>query len=136
MLFVWLMSLGLGVANACLLQPNHGTDEYFGRNDSGSSSAALAQYDLTPDPVATNSAHTDKSAKSPEKIACLHFCVAEQSTLVTDHANGLSHLDLVPVSFLTGLLVRPTDQPSPAQAFASPTWSEPPVSIRYLRLTI
>jgi hypothetical protein len=67
---------------------------------------------------------------------CLHFCLAEQNTLVTDHVDGLDHIDLFPILFLTGLLAPATDQTSPSEAFASPTWSEPPVSIRYLRLTI
>jgi hypothetical protein len=37
---------------------------------------------------------------------------------------------------LTDLLVPVSDQTAHPQAFANPTWSEPPVSIRYLRLTI
>src|SRR5665811_479937 len=86
--------------------------------------------------IATNSVHSDENTSSPEKITCLHFCVAEQSTLVTDHLDGLAHIDLVPILFVTGLLVPATDQTSTPQAFASSTWSEPRVSIRYLRLTI
>ncbi len=56
--------------------------------------------------------------------------------MVSDHWPGLVHLDLVPVLFLTGLLLPTADQTSSPQAFANPTRSEPPVSIRYLRLTI
>lgn len=126
MLFVWMMSLGVGVANACLLQQDHGPRDYFSQ----------AEHQAAPDHFAENPVHSDEHTSSPEKIACLHFCTAEQSTLITDQLDGLAHLDLVPILFLTGLPVSTTDQPSPAQVFAPPDWSEPPVSIRYLRLTI
>jgi hypothetical protein len=136
MLFVWLMSAGIGVANACLVQQDHGPREHFSQGRSGADLPTLAELQAAPDHFATNSAHSDENTPSPEKLICQHFCVAEQSTLVTDHLDGLAHLDLVPVLFLTGLLVPPTDQTSKPEAFASPTWSERPVSIRYLRLTI
>jgi hypothetical protein len=136
MLFVWMMSLGIGVANACLVQQDHGPREYFSQAPSGTDLAALAELQAARDHFATNPVHSDEHTSSPEKITCLHFCVAGQSTLVTDHLDGLAHVDLVPILFLTGLPVPTTDQLSPAQAFTSPGWSEPPVSIRYLRLTI
>ena len=78
----------------------------------------------------------DENDKSPDKMACLNFCVAEQNTLVKHHADGLAGLDIVPVLFLTWLLVPAVDQAFQPEAFGSPTWSEPPVSIRYLRLNI
>lgn len=136
MLFVWLMSLGIGVANACLVQQNHGSRDYFGQGRSGTGLTALAERQTVPDHVATKSVHSDESMSSPGKITCLNFCVAEQRTLITDHVDGLVHLDLVPILFLTGLPVPATDQTSTPEAFASVSWSEPPVSIRYLRLTI
>ncbi|OGB40200.1 MAG: hypothetical protein A2461_01895 [Burkholderiales bacterium RIFOXYC2_FULL_59_8] len=136
MLFVWLMSLGIGLANACLVKQDHGPGEYFSQGRSGTDLAALAERQAARDHFTTNSLHSDANASSPEKITCLHFCAAEQSSLITDHSNGLAHLDLVPIMFLTGLPVPTTDQVLSAEAFASPSWSEPPVSIRYLRLTI
>ena len=136
MLFVWLMSLGIGVANACLVQQDHGPREYFSQGPSGTGLTALAERQAKRDHFATHPVHFAENTSSPEKITCLHFCVAEQSTLITDHMDGLAHLDLVPILFLTGLLVPAADQLSPAPAFASPDWSEAPVSIRYLRLTI
>jgi hypothetical protein len=136
MLFVWMLSLGIGVANACLVQQDHGPREYFSQAPSGTDLAALAELQAARDHFATNPVHSDEHASSPEKIACLHFCVVEQSTLITDHLDGLAHLDLVPILFLTGLPMPTTDQPASAQAFTSPSWSEPPVFIAYLRLTI
>jgi hypothetical protein len=136
MLFVWMMSLGIGVANACLVQQDHGPREYFSQAPSGTDLAALAELQAARDHFATNPVHSDEHTSSPEKITCLHFCVAGQSTLITDHLDGFTHPDLLPILFLTGLAVPTTDQRSTAQAFTSPSWSEPPVSIRYLRLTI
>lgn len=138
MLFVWLMSLGIGVANACLVQQGHGSRDYFSQGHSGTDLTALADHQAAPDHVAAKSVHSEESTSSPGKITCLHFCVAEQSILITDHLDGLVHLhlDLVPILFLTGLPVPATDQTSTQEAFASVSWSEPPVSIRYLRLTI
>jgi hypothetical protein len=136
MLFIWVMSLGIGVANACLLQQDHGPREYFNQGPSRTDLTALAERQAARDHFATDPVHSDEHTSSPEKISCLHFCVAEQSTLITDHLDGLAHLDLVPILFLTGLPMPTKDQPSPAQAFTSPSWSEPPVFIAYLRLTI
>lgn len=136
MLFVWLMSLGIGVANACLLQSDSGADDYFSRAHSTTVSAVRAGHALAPVHMTASFVHFDESAKSPEKITCLNFCVAEQRTLLKDHADGLAHLDMLPVPLLTGLQVPATDQTPPPQAFAKPTCSEPPVSIRYLRLNI
>jgi hypothetical protein len=136
MLFIWVMSLGIGVANACLLQQDHGPREHFSEGPSRTDHAALAERQAAQDHFAANPVHSDEHASSPEKIACLNFCVAEESTLITDHLDGLAHLDLVPILFLTGLPMPTKDQPSPAQAFTSPSWSEPPVFIAYLRLTI
>ena len=135
-LFVWLMSLGIGVANACLVQQDHGPRGYVSQVRSGSALAALAELPAAPDHFATNSVHSDENTSSPETITCLDFCVAQQSTLVKDHLNGLPPSDLAPVLFLTGLPVAATDQTSPPDALEDPAWSEPPVSIRYLRLTI
>jgi hypothetical protein len=136
MLFVWMMSLGIGVANACLVQQEHGPREYFSQSPSGTDLAAITELQAAPDHFATNPVHSDEYTPSSDKITCLQFCVAGQSTLITDHMDGLAHVDLVPILFLTALPVPITDQPAPAQALTSPDWSEPPVSIRYLRLTI
>lgn len=135
-LFVWVMCLGIGVANACLLQQDHEAREYFSQGPSKMDLTALVESQAGRDHLVTNPVHSDGHTSSPEKITCLHFCVAEQSTLITQQLDGLAHLDLVPVLFLTGLPMPTTGQPPPAQAFTSPGWSEPPVAIRYLRLTI
>ena len=136
MLFVWLMSLGIGVANACLVQHNPAEDEFLGHTRSGFMSQATIERELALDNFAKVHVQTDENDKSPEKVACLNFCAAEQDTLVKDHADVLVAQDIVPVLFLTWLLMPALDQTPQPEAFGGPTWSEPPVSIRYLRLTI
>lgn len=135
-LFVWLMSFGIGVANACLVQQVQGPHDYLSQGHSVTDLKALGERQAAPYHLATNSVHSDENTSSPEKITCLHFCVAEKSALPTDHLDGLAHIDLVPILFLTGLLLPATDQTALPETFTSPTWLEPAVSIRFLRLTI
>lgn len=138
MLFVWLLALGTGIANACLVQKNHGPHGDPSHSHSVFTSTTAVKSDVTSDILVKTTAHddADEHEMSPEKAVCLNFCVAEQNTLVKHHADGLADVDIVPVLFLTWLLVPAVDQASKPEAFGSPTWSEPPVSIRYLRLTI
>ena len=136
MLFVWLMSLGIGVANACLVQQNPAEDEFFGHTRSGLMSKETIERERALDNIAKAQVQADENDKSPVKKACLNFCAAEQNTLVKHHADALVAQDIVPVLFLTWLLMPALDQTPQPEAFGSPTWSEPPVSIRYLRLTI
>ena len=135
-LFVWLMSFGIGVANACLAQQDQGPHDYLSQGHSVTDLTALGERQAAPYHLATNSVHSDENMSSPEKITCLHFCVAEKSALITDHLDGLAHIDFVLILFLTGLLLPAIDQTSLPETFASPTWLEPAVSIRFLRLTI
>ncbi len=125
MLFVWLMSLGIGVANACLVRQDHGWHEHFTHSQSGLGSGA--------DTADHDAADHDKS---PEDLACLSFCTAEQNALIQHHAEGVTAQDTVPALFFTCLLVPVLDQPCPPAVFGSTTWSEPPVTIRFSRLTI
>ena len=135
MLFVWLMALGMGVANACLVQRDLRGGEPASHSHSESRHAQPAEH-MTPVPLATSYVHNDDKDPSSLKLACLDFCEAQQSAAVTDHTDGLADPGLAPVPFLTGLLAPADHQMSPQEAFGIPTWSEPPVSIRYLRLTI
>lgn len=120
MLFVWLMTLGIGVANACLLTQDQGRHGL-------SVPASTEAYQ-----------NADEHALSPDAAVCLSFCAAEQTTLVKvqPQFDGSAGLYLVPVLFFTGWLVPAIDRVTPLEALGSPTWSEPPVSIRFSRLTI
>lgn len=120
MLFVWLMTLGIGIANACLVH-----------EDGRSHVVSVAAADM-------DHQDSDGHDMSPETLACLDFCAAEQITLVKVKAqlDSPTGLDFVPVLFFTGLLVPTIDRDIQPKALGSPTWSEPPVSIRFSRLTI
>ncbi|MDO8457298.1 MAG: hypothetical protein Q7T07_10350 [Burkholderiaceae bacterium] len=122
MLFVWLMTLGVSIANACLVHQDEGRHSHL-------VSVAAADTD-----------HQDSNGHdmSPETLACLDFCAAEQSTLVKVKAqlDSSTSFDFVPVLYFTGLLVPTIDRDIQPKALGSPTWSEPPVSIRFSRLTI
>lgn len=120
MLFVWLMTLGIGVANACLLTQDQG------------------RHGLSV-PVSTEAYQTaDEHALSPDAAVCLNLCAAEQTTLVKvqPQFDGSAGLYFVPVLFFTGWLIPPINRIIQPEALSSPTWSEPPVSIRFSRLTI
>ena len=122
MLFVWLMTLGVSIANACLVHQDEG-----GHSHVVSVSAA-------------NTDHQDSGGHdmSPETLACLDFCTAEQSALVKvkPQLDSSTGLDFVPVLFFTGWLLPTINRDIQLKAVWSPTWSEPPVSIRFSRLTI
>lgn len=120
MLLVWLLTFGIGVANACLLIQDQG------------------RYGLSVPVSLDVYQDADEHALSPDGAACLNFCAAEQTTLVKvqPQFDGSAGLYFVPVLFFTGLLVPAIDRVTPLEALGSPTWSEPPVSIRFSRLTI
>jgi hypothetical protein len=136
MLFVWLITLGIGGANACLVQQDHQSREDFSHSHSGTSLTAHPAHHVEPDHFATASGHSDDNTSSTDKATCLRFCAAEQNTLVTDHFHGTVSLAFLPVLLLARLLVPAADQTSPPQAFVNPPCSDPPVSILYSRLTI
>jgi len=119
MLFVWLATLGIGIANACLPGDAHGH----------------------PGPVqqlqATVHAEADEHAPDPDEVICLNVCAAQQSAAIKvkpfDNAAD-SRLPLIAwAPALAIALVDPDDRPTP---LAVQTWREPPVSIRFLRLTL
>ncbi len=136
LLFVWLMSLGIGMVNACLLPQNDYGHELLSHGGSGFASEAFEEYDVALGKVENIQVKSDANDPPPAKTMCLDFCTAAQSTLVKHHADALIAQDLFPVLYLTWLPVPALDQNAQPEAFGRPTWSEPPVSIRYLRLTI
>ncbi len=136
MLFVWLMSLGISVANACLVQQDHPGRELLSHSRSGMTSVAATERDVALHNFAKAHVQADENVMSPEKLTCLNFCVAEQDTLVKHQVDSdLGHA-IVPVLFLTWPLLPALDQISQPEAFGSLTSTGPPIFIRYLRLTI
>lgn len=122
MLFVWLMTLGVSVANACLVHQDAGRHSHL---------VSVSTAD-------TDHQDSDGHDMSPETLACLDFCATEQSTLVkvNPQLDSPTGLDFVPVLFFTGWLLPTINRDIQLKALGSPAWSEPPVSIRFARLTI
>lgn len=122
MVLVWLITVGMGIANACVIHQ----DEALHGHPASASHAVVHQHEA------------DRHTMSPNALACLSFCTAEQSTLVKGkvQCDSPQAVDLAPVPLLVGLLlprVEPVVQPRPVRCSRC---SDPPVSIRFSRLTI
>jgi hypothetical protein len=119
MLFVWLMTLGVGIANACLLSDAHG--------HAGSTQHVQAISHL----------EEDEHGPDPDKAICLTVCAAEQTAAIKvkyfDNATDSQLAPMACAPALTIAVIDPNDRSAP---LAVSTWREPPVSIRFLRLTI
>jgi len=133
MLFVWLLTLGVGIANACLLHEDHAQAGYE-RNPTGV--MAHAGMDAVQSAPATSAGAGDEAALM-DPIACRTQCMAAQMAVPAQMAVacGDRHDDPVlvatcgparvladPVAIVSGI----TPAPSP----------ESPVYIRFLRLTL
>lgn len=113
------MTLGIGIANACVLDPvqNH------------LSTVAHAAE------VAHNDA--DEHTASPDKSICLDVCAAEQAALIKVKPLDIpAVLDAMPVLFLSTLIVPVLDQNNRRVFDSKLLRYELPVSIRFSRLTI
>jgi hypothetical protein len=130
MLFVWLLALGTGFANACLVQEDHarhGHLVHLGHQDAGVTSMPVSGLDLM----------DDDHESSPEKKACQNFCAAEQTGVVKPPTDTPAHLDvaLVRVS-LPPVAPLQADRASQRPDPGDPDGSQPPLFIRFLRLTL
>lgn len=119
MAFVWLMTLGIGFANACLL------DE------------AMEHHASTAQVKATHHDDVDEQAMESDKAVCLTVCEAEQTAVVKfKQVDVPSDSQAAPVAHFPGLTVAVVDLNDRFVPSLVPAWCEPPVSIRFLRLTI
>ena len=128
LLFVWLLALATGIANACLLQVDHARHGH------------LAQAEAQTGPAAAHaSAGQDaihEHATSPASQACLNFCAAEQTGLTKTGGEVSAPPALGPAAVhAVGAALCALDGPRPRPALADPAQA-PPVAIRFLRLTI
>lgn len=116
MLFVWMMSLMVGFANACVVDEAHFAVRLL--NADARDSAA--------------GKHDDTAAKG----ACKAFCAAEETGVLKYHGNTLSTASATPL--IVQAWVNPTHAALEPQRFSlsAPHWVPPPVHIRFLRLTI
>lgn len=120
MVLVWLVTLGIGVANACLLNHDgvHSGTKVHAISDSHEDSA-------------------EKQAATSDKAICLKVCDTEQATLVkTGHVDAPMADGVFPVLLFAALVVPVVDQRALPQPESVSPRPELPVSIRFPRLTI
>lgn len=119
MVFVWLMTLGIGIANACLVDGARGHP------------TLAAQVHVT------HHEHADEQPVASDKAVCFSVCESEQAATVKIKVVDVpSSMQTAPVTCfpaLTVMVVDPNDRSTlPVRA----PWCELPASIRFLRLTI
>ena len=140
MLCVWLIALGMGVANACLVNDgharhghlNHQRDALTSVPMTGNQAALADRFTADVQLVAAG----DRNP-SPAKVSCLNFCAAGQSSV-------LQQLGDDPASLTTPALPTGWWSSAPPSPYRQSSWlvrddpagSHRPVSIRFLRLTI
>lgn len=136
MLFVWLLALATGMANACLLQQapawhGHATAGFAATGSAGMASAGGL-------PVSAQGRADDHEAASHAKAACQNFCAAESSGLLSPQGAKTTGLADTPVLLArgVGLLVPMAERVARRPNPSAPPGSAPPVAIRFLRLTI
>lgn len=127
MLFVWLLALGTGIANACLVQENHARHGHLGYQGTV----------VTAMPAAAPGAMAVSHDVSPGKMACQNFCAAEQTGVVKQQDDAPGHLDAALVlASMWWVAPSPADRAFTRPVLGDPAWAEPPVFIRFLRLTL
>lgn len=139
LLFVWLQALGAGIANACLVYEDHARHGHLSHRDVGFASMTVTGLDAVTGDHASTEVHpdTDKHDTSGGKMACQNCCAAEQTGMVKQQDDAPAHLDdaLVLVS-MWWVAPLSADRAFPMPTLVDPRWTEPPVFIRFLRLTI
>jgi hypothetical protein len=120
MVLIWLMTLGIGIANACM------TDGAQGHHVSTAQVQTMHHDDV------------DGQANESDKAACLKACELGQTAFVKiKEVNSPFDSRIVPVTCLPAITVAVVDLNDLSTPTLHPlTWREPPVSIRFLRLTI
>jgi hypothetical protein len=141
MLIIWTLALGVGFANAC---PVHGTDaarKEPSRPSAGLPSMALAAVGL--DALADGLAmqpHFGAGAHhiAPADFGCQSIRAAGQIGGATSPIAKPKHADVeVPLNWTEQVAVPPHIGNDPLPwSLEFLTWSQPPIFIRFLRLTI
>ena len=137
MLFVWLLTLGAGIANACLLHEDHaqagqaGIAAVPGARESGAGNHPLGSAQAV---AAADTADGDQLEHS---ATCRALCVAGQTAVPKQKAAACANqqTDAVPVSTCGPVNVLAAAMPR-LWRVADASRPELPVFIRFLRLTL
>ncbi|WP_137895350.1 hypothetical protein [Ramlibacter sp. 2FC] len=133
MLLVWLLALATGMANACLL-PSPSTSD---RHAAAGLSAPVAPGQAEGAPATEQTCEHDAAA-AHAKAACQSFCAAESLGLVNPQGAKTATAADLPLHLVRGegLPVAPATRFTPRPSPGVPPGGQPPVAIRFLRLTI
>lgn len=137
MLFVWILTLGAGIANACSLHDDHARNGHLGYGNSdlppSSDTDSAAQHAAQ---VAVPLGTFDQD-RFVDAIKCQSFCSAIQTGMAKKRAGAVAdlHTDAVLVS-LQWEVAPPADCACLPTTFADPALPTLPAFIRFLRLTL
>lgn len=135
MLWVWLLALATGMANACLLPAPPVPHGHAAAGHSAPTAVAPGQ-----DQGASSAqpACEHEGAASHARAACQSFCAAESLGLTNPQAAKTMMAADLPLLLArsAGLPVAPAVRAAPRPGPGAPPGAQPPVAIRFLRLTI
>ena len=141
MLFIWLLAVGTGIANACLVQEQHARHGHLdGRHAQAGPLpfSATGRHGVVHDLASATVSRADgQEDRAGVIIACGNFCAAGQTGAIKHQVEKPAAPDITPV--LLGACWR--DPPSfdpicSPQRFRNSDWPDPPAFIRFLRLTL
>lgn len=139
MLFVWLLALGAGFANACLVQEDHARHGHLSHQDADFTAMPVTALDVMAVDHTSAQVHPDAidHDTSADRAVCQNFCADEQTGVVNPKVDVSAHLDVALVLASIWWEVPSLADHAPLKpALGELTWAEPPVFIRFLRLTI
>jgi len=124
MLGLWLLGLGLGIANACLAQEHHARHGHIGLSD---------------DPAVVVPTGLDASSGGPStaQLACQDFCAAAQSGVFKQPGDAQQPLIASPMPLVWSWPARPSPYRHVLWSVRGDlAGSHPPAFIGFLRITI
>ncbi len=139
MLFMWLLTLGAGIANACLLHEDHAQAGHAGVAAVSGAREAGARVDLLGAERALAAAVMDTADRDQmvQTVACRALCVAGQTAVPKQKAAGCADPQTDAVLVVNcGPVSVPADPMPRLWRIADAPRPEPPVFIRFLRLTL
>jgi hypothetical protein len=127
MLFVWLLVVGMGMANACLANQDHARHGHLHHHDEAAADEVAVEAQLDPHAQPT----------PPAKKTCQTFCAAAQNSVFKQQSQEPAQTD---EALFVAIAWRPAlpapYRHSPWAGQRNSTGPEPSVAIRFLRLTL
>ena len=136
-LFVWLLTLAAGVVNACQLHEDHTTGAGGLAHGTQAAARSMAEHTAVSAGTAPATQQDDAEDQMAESIACQALCATMQSAVPKQKPLAFADPASEPVLVTGSGPVRVWPSPvSEAPITAHLPRPEPPVFIRFLRLTL